>query len=632
MSLRSAWYRVLLFLCGAMLSLAISCGGGGTIYTVTKNPPPSIGSPASISAVAGSGSVTVSWSLVTGATSYNVYSSMSATVSKATGTKHSVTGTTFNDTGLTNGLQYYYVMTSVKSGIESPDSSVVSAVPGSTGNISGRITYEDKELGANPSVISGHFTGSTSMKAVRYAAVDVVDAANPNIPLYTTWTNSLGMYSLPTATGSTSVYIRVNSEALPTGGTQPITVKNLLNANTKYGVPSTNLSLAGSANVNITIPTTNIAAGAFNILDVMTTGYDFIKYLSGNYPIVPLDVFWYPGNPDGTYFCTGGGCPATDGIYVLSQTGGDTDEYDDDVLWHEFGHFAASNYSLDDSPGGIHYLGANDQDLRLSWSEGWGDFFPGAVKTWLNSTGQSNLISSAPGVTLTTYVDTSGSGGFSFDFGNPTVNSSYSSNEVAVAKLLTDLNNTFTIQDVWSVVADFKATLPPLAQPVNLELFWDRWLSVTIPDASQITTLETIYNTRSINYAIDDFEGDNTIATAQTYTAAGSPQIHTLYATGDEDFMRFTATSSTHTITAGNLINGADTFLSLYDQSHAPVTSNDNAVQPAPYPPNNMTALSSRIIYPSFIIGNTYYVSVKSAPSRPASAGKYGTYTLTISP
>jgi hypothetical protein len=415
MLIRSLRYRIFVFLCGAILSFTAGCGGGGgTAYTLTPNTPPSIGAPSSISAVAGSGSVTVSWSAVTGATSYNVYSALSASVSKATGTKHTVSATTFIDTGLTNGLRYYYVMTSVRSGIESSDSSAVSAVPGTTGSITGKIMYEDKELNA-----SG-FTSNRIIKAVRYADVDVVNAIDSSI-VYTTWTDSLGMYSILTSTGTTSVYIRVNSEALPTGGTQPITVMNHSQSNARYGVPSSNISLAGSANINITIPATNIAAGAFNIMDIMTTGYDFIKYLSGSYPVVPLDVFWYRGNLNGTFYCYGS-CPAGDGIYVLSQAGGDTDEYDDDVLWHEFGHFVASTYSLDDSPGGIHYLGDNEQDLRLSWSEGWGDFFPGAIKTWLFTSGQSGLISSASGVSLTTYVDTSASGGFSFDFGNPFVN------------------------------------------------------------------------------------------------------------------------------------------------------------------------------------------------------------------
>jgi len=31
--------------------------------------------------------------------------------------------------------------------------------------------------------------------------------------------------------------------------------------------------------------------------------------------------------------------PGRIGIYVLSDPLGDTDEFDDDVLWHEFGHF-----------------------------------------------------------------------------------------------------------------------------------------------------------------------------------------------------------------------------------------------------------------------------------------------------
>lgn len=69
-----------------------------------------------------------------------------------------------------------------------------------TGNISGNITYEDKEL------IASGFTGTNILKAVRYAAVDVVNAKNFGI-LYTTWTDSSGAYNIPTLTVSTAVYI-----------------------------------------------------------------------------------------------------------------------------------------------------------------------------------------------------------------------------------------------------------------------------------------------------------------------------------------------------------------------------------------------------------------------------------------
>ena len=44
----------------------------------------------------------------------------------------------------------------------------------------------------------------------------------------------------------------------------------------------------------------------------------------------------------------------------------------------------------------LHSLTDNDLDMRLAWSEGWGDSMPGNVKMWLNST-TPGLLSSASG-------------------------------------------------------------------------------------------------------------------------------------------------------------------------------------------------------------------------------------------
>src|SRR5262249_23202017 len=65
------------------------------------------------SAPAGTGSVTGSWGSVTGAVSYNVYRS---TISGSGFTKVNsspITGTSFTNTGLTNGTQYFYQVTAV---------------------------------------------------------------------------------------------------------------------------------------------------------------------------------------------------------------------------------------------------------------------------------------------------------------------------------------------------------------------------------------------------------------------------------------------------------------------------------------------------------------------------------------
>jgi hypothetical protein len=78
--------------------------------------------------MAGNGQVTVSWSAVSGASSYNVYYSTTSGAGTG-GTK--VTGATNGGaiTGLTNGTPYYFVVTAVNSFGESLASSQQSATP-----------------------------------------------------------------------------------------------------------------------------------------------------------------------------------------------------------------------------------------------------------------------------------------------------------------------------------------------------------------------------------------------------------------------------------------------------------------------------------------------------------------------
>ena len=645
MSIRSVRYWILIFLCGAMLSLALSCGGGGgSVYTVTTTPTMN-GVISSISAIAGNGSVTVSWGPVTGATSYIVYSSLSSPVSHVTATKHIVSGTTFDDSGLTNGVPYYYVMTSIESGIESSDSSEVSAVPGDSGTISGTVLYEDKEYG-----ISG-FTGNTAMKAVRYATVEVVNVATSSV-LNSTKTDSRGAYRLAVAAGPT-VYVRVLSEAVP--ATAPVSVKNLSGA--KYGMSGINLPLTGSASVNISAPSTNPAGGAFNILDVLTNGFEFVKHLSGAYPPVSLSAFWEKGNLNGTFYCTGVSCPSGDGIYVLNTTT-DTDEYDDDVLYHEFGHFVATNFSRDDSPGGQHALSSNDLDMRLSWSEGWGDFFPAALKSWLwSDLSTQGLLSSAPGTELSRYVDTvSGGAGVSFNFATPPVNVSfwYATNEAAIAKILWDLQTNFTVQPIWSVVSSFTSTIP--STPVNLEAFWDAWYTLrSLSTATtELASVRSIYAARSINYYADPYEQDDSLATASTYTINVTPQqVRTLYSksypAADVDVVSFAAISgNAYTITTSNMLNGADTVILVSNPSGTVIAANDNSngidyssgrvprlVMPSLCDfngichDNRSDILGSHVSFVATTAG-MHSVKIESSPVRPVSAGRYGSYTLTI--
>jgi hypothetical protein len=85
--------------------------------------------PTGLSASAGNGQVTLSWSASSGATSYNLYRGTSAGGESATPIKTGLTGTSVTDTGLVNGTAYYYEVAAVNSVGTSGLSSEASATP-----------------------------------------------------------------------------------------------------------------------------------------------------------------------------------------------------------------------------------------------------------------------------------------------------------------------------------------------------------------------------------------------------------------------------------------------------------------------------------------------------------------------
>ena len=59
-------------------------------------------------------------------------------------------------------------------------------------------------------------------------------------------------------------------------------------------------------------------------------------------------------------------------LYILGKENSDTDEYDNHIIIHEWGHYFEANFSRADSIGGPH--GAGDYlDIRVAFGEGWGN-------------------------------------------------------------------------------------------------------------------------------------------------------------------------------------------------------------------------------------------------------------------
>ncbi|MEM3484076.1 MAG: fibronectin type III domain-containing protein [Candidatus Methanomethyliaceae archaeon] len=85
--------------------------------------------PTGVTATAGDGQVTLTWSPVQGASSYNLYWGTVAGVSKSSGTRIANVTSPYTHAGLSNGVTYYYVVTAVNTVGESRESVPVSATP-----------------------------------------------------------------------------------------------------------------------------------------------------------------------------------------------------------------------------------------------------------------------------------------------------------------------------------------------------------------------------------------------------------------------------------------------------------------------------------------------------------------------
>ncbi len=430
---------------------------------------------------------------------------------------------------------------------------------------------------------------------------------------------------------------------------------------------------------NVADPTLN-PGGVFNILDTVRKGREVFKSMTGKEP-PPLTVIW-DRTLGGTFFTTMEDCRQMvvggaqgifsdclfirgDGeIFIDEVLGGDRDEYDDDIILHEYGHFIANNFSKDDSRGGAHYLNDYTQDVRLAWSEGWATFFSSVVR--------NNALQVDVG------VDGTAQFAFSIDSKSPfffNSSSIFTTNEVAVSSVLWDIfdqidpntNDYLSLGfgPIWDTLTFWRSTPP--SSLITMEAFWNSFGEVQ-PAFLNIT------RERQMEFLKDGFENDNTPLTSRLATP-GTSEHHTLFPEGDVDYIAFNGVmSQSYTAETLNLKNGVDTFLEIVDATGNVLASNDNTdgrvyqdgcntwetvcvkfdsngkcidqrLQPRVDPscPNGQVVLvgvlrdgvndkdpfPSRIIFSAPATG-TFYARVSRSPKAPPSTGRYGSYDFRV--
>ncbi len=266
--------------------------------------------------------------------------------------------------------------------------------PSLTVTVTGKVNFEFVPPNA---VCRGLDFGSTFEKPIRGATVQLIDTGSLAV-LATTQSDDNGDYTFADIDPDTMVRLRIRAELKKTTGASrwDVEVRDnydisgappLLGSRPLYVVEGSNFD-TGSPSVLLQDVTARTgwdgasytgdrSAAPFAILDSFYTAMKFIESVDPDVFFSPLDAFWSVNNTSlvsgdidagelGGSFYSGG----IDSLFLVGDAASDTEEFDDHVIVHEWGHYFEDNLSRSDSFGGPHSIGQL-LDPRLAFGEGW---------------------------------------------------------------------------------------------------------------------------------------------------------------------------------------------------------------------------------------------------------------------
>lgn len=444
-----------------------------------------------------------------------------------------------------------------------PDTRVIT-VATNVRALGGTITF-DKVT----STIAGLNYGAIAQRPVRGVDVSLVEAANTANVLATAVTGTDGKYTLVwPLSGPTSVKVILFART----ASPKISVEDNTSGGAVYAVGSGTIDATTTSTVNLNAPSgwngssySSRISAPFAVLDAATEAVLAFRAARPAVAFADLHINWSENNApiarqanetqEQAYAAGRIGTSHWNGsaLYILGKADVDTDEFDDHVIVHEWGHYFESTLSRSDNPGGPH--GAGDiKDPRLAFGEGWG-----------------NALSAMIWSPQTVYTDSSGPSqaqGFGFDLENNTANDPtpgwYS--EGSVQSILYDLfdsgsaeafdgvalglgpiydamtsgeKNTTAMTTLFSFVTALKAANPAQASAIDTLTRFRNVVGVPIADA--YGTGETNNGGRAANLPI--YRGITSGAGVSVTFFADQPN-----ALSQNRYFRFNGNGAAHTV------------------------------------------------------------------------------------
>lgn len=517
--------------------------------------------------------------------------------------------------------------------------------------VSGNLQYQDLEMDINQG-----FTGNTQNRPVRFADVLVMSGsttlaqgatdANGDFSIFVSASTTQNISVLAVTNTVNTSFLNLRLTTFVNGGGVGNPVAYQMHSENNHD-PNTNIDLGQ------VVALYHAGGDQFNLFDLGVDASQFLINVLGE-PAPPGSpssfIIEFTFNPNGTGFAFYDGVSVNlDGAYG----------YDDTILLHEVGHWVQDRFGdFSDNTGGQHFIGDSQQDPRLSFGESWPSFWGANVRTYYNITTGNTSAYRHPSMYMNSNGSINGGQGFSYDLENPSgsAGAGGAANEVAVQAMFWDITDgpstpdfspgfdddqqagffmNRTFEETWNFV---QANLrqPPFSGFLTYEDWHDLWIAnMPNPQTTELIGIEQ--NEHHIEYVEDAFEPNNNGLLATPITQEQILNAATLHNTtwpeNDEDWFRFSAIGGvTYQISTLNMLDGADTFMRLFDNNNQELANNDNA-GPVGSPPGALEALRSELQWVAPADGDYFVQITRSLFNSGVGGGtvsKYGNWNFRI--